>query len=376
MKAARIGTLLARPHGLVAVAAALLPTIGAAQATWRVRGPEFVRVVAGAGSAHRLVGDPGVAVTLPAGEFAVHFPAAALGKPGSLSVRANDGDLVAVTCAASEPAKQREVDVAAAGTWDAAAGVRTVADSNERSCRVTARLRGGTDTAGITARWTDAKTNYQFVWDRQAGEFRLELRMGDRRLLGQCAAPQGDDGEHELALQVDGFRLTASFDDVVVLQVLDGTLLDGRVGLVGDGPWRHFAIAAPAAPAPSAVLVQGKGHALYRAFATVSPGHMTVMELAIDRPGPALPLGLDGDELQLLGAAVGPRVLRGDWRMSIGLRAIGEVGRDGQFTAEIRWPDVAGLVGQGVLVRAALVAANGEAVAGWSPAVDLRLRRL
>ncbi len=360
------------------LAVTLWAAVIAAQAQWRLRGPEHAHVVvagdAATATGHLLAGNARTATPLPVGECALHFAVGAHGKPGSLALTVADGDDVLVAADGAGSSADRRIDLGATAAWQSVDGGRIAIGAPLRASRCTARVGVGSDACALVARWSDAENNYRFVWDRPRHELRLERRMGDLRVLAQGPAP-ADGGEHELVLQVDGFRLAAFFDDVPVLAALDGALIEGGVGVLGAGPWQQFAVGAPAAPAASAALVVRPGSARYHAFVNVSPGHLYVVELALDRPGPARVPGLDGDALQLLGPPPLPGILRGDWRMSLGPNAIGEVGVNGRFAAEIRWPEVPRLVGEGVLVRAALVSANGEVVAGWSPAVDLPLRR-
>ena len=126
-----------------------------------------------------------------------------------------------------------------------------------------------------------------------------------------------------------------------------------------------------AAARTSAALVVLHDGATLHAAVDVVPGHWHVLELSLDRPHPPLPRTEAGLEPWLLRGETAPVVLTADWRGSYGPGGIGEVGNDGTFHSELRWPDFAVLRRQCALVRALLVSPNGEVVADRTPPLPL-----
>jgi hypothetical protein len=239
------------------------------------------------------------------------------------------------------------------------------------SCRVRAlvRPRAASGSFGVCARFSAADQHYRFVLDPAAGEVRLERRMGsDLQVLGRAPAPPQDGCWHELALQVDGFRLAACLDDATVVQVLDGGHSRGGAGLYAaaraDAEFADLAVTAPAKALPSVAMVSEPGSgARYVAYAPGAPGASFALEAVLDRPGPALP-GLDGVEIFVLQR---PAAAHAAW-----LWPFGEVGPRGQIEVAAVDGAAAGLLrGQAVLLRVVLVSAEGDSVLGRLPAVAL-----
>ncbi len=305
-----------------------------------------------------LHGPAASAANLPAGDYAVHFGASAAGKPRSLRLAVPDGAMV---CLAT----------AAAGAPPPAASSAADADTNYRVVAIAPP--GRTGAVGVVARASGDDHGYRFVWDRGAAEFRLERALGGPpQLLAGAVAPAGDEASHALALQVDGFRLTASWDEADVLHCLDGGLTAG-----GHGAWSVPPAARPAAlarrpvarPLASAALVVGERAAHWSAAVTVVPGHWYVLELALAGAPPPLPLTPAGLEPWLLLPPAAPWLAWADWRGSLGEGGIGEVDHAGMAAASVQWPPLPGVRRQCMLVRALLVSADGGVVAGRTPGV-------
>jgi hypothetical protein len=374
----------------VASVAALfaMGAIRAQDATWFVRGSDANTRIAGVETrtVHGVVPAP---VMTPAGDYEVHFGANALGKPGSLALHVPEDAIVQIAIepaaatrvqviAAEDPRREMEVVASTEGAkvpWRAS----VVAGADERDYRVTARgvRNGSTGAFGVVARWIDRNQHYRFVWDLARSELRLERQLGpDAYVLARVAAPTADDQPHELGLQVEGFRVQAFLDDVLVVQVLDGAIGRGGFGCWASGDavhWESLASAAPVDAAASSALVTTAGEATMVAATAVAAGHLHVLQLHLDRPYALVPRNVEGSELWLLQRPAAPEVLLGDWRGSIGSGAIGEVSRNGLATAELHWPTGAALRLQSVLVTMLLVSANGEQVIGSTPSVPLRM---
>jgi hypothetical protein len=361
----------------------VLGSAASAQTTWQVRGSDAAITIAGEGHA-RLQGRKPSPVTLPAGQYDVHFGADAAGKPLSLSFAVPDHAAVAVAVSAANAVGTRAVPLDGDGWTETRGGggskaswvARCTGPAEASSYRVVATCSGGgvTSVCGVVARWLDDKQHYRFVWDHAANELRLERQFGgDVIVLAHGPVPVTDLDPHTLALQVDGFRLQATFDDAVVLQAFDGAFLRGACGTFSAGDavtWHGLATEPPAAPRGSSALVRDQSQASFHASTALAPGHFHVLELCLDRPHPLVPRTANGQELWLLQRPAAPQVWLGDWRNSLGANGIGEVPREGVFVSELCWPE-GRLVGQVVLVRALFVSPDGEAVVGATPAVSL-----
>ena len=362
---------------LIAAAAALAK--GAlAQTHWQLRGaPAAVRVV---GASAFVLQGPVAWREAGSGEHAVHFAPDANGKPMSLQFAVPDGARVALATESASPAVANE-QVLVGEHWHEHAGdwsTRTTGEPERADYRVVAsvRLDDAALQFGLVARWRAADQLYRFVCDRAARELRLERQLGGPAMtLLRAPLPAWAAGEeHELALQVQGFRLQAFVDDVPVLQCFDGALTQGAFGLCHRGPtpaWQRCAIAPPVAPsASSAVMQDGRSVALF-ARAPVTPGHWYVLELALDRPFAALPI-LNGLEPWLLQRPAAPQILLGDWRGTLGRGVTGELGNAGAIAVTIELPALSALRSCTVLARWLLVSADGGEIAARTPSVPIR----
>lgn len=334
----------------------------AAQTDWTLRAAA-ARVRLAGPSARWLQGPDARADGLPSGTYSVHFGADAAGKPRSLQFVVPDGAAVSVATDAAAAAVGESVALG-----PAANGLRCGGDAEAADYRVVAPVpAGGEGAVAVLARCTgEGAQFYRFVWDRAAPEFRLERSLGGELLvLGRAAAPSADADPHALALQVDGFRIEACFDDQVVLQQLDGALSHGAFATWSaraDEALDHVVRQPVAKARSSAALVATPHGAVLHAAVTVVPGHLYVLELARERSHPPLPATEGGLEPWLLLPPAAPIVLR---------TGLGEIGPEGVFACELHWPPFAALRKQSVLVRSLLVSPDGEAVIERTPAVRL-----
>ncbi|MBL9076388.1 MAG: hypothetical protein JNL08_02725 [Planctomycetes bacterium] len=333
----------------------------AAQTEWSLRGGAArVRLAGPAG--HWLMGPVDHAAGLPAGDYEVHFGADAAGKPRSLQFRVPAGARVHL---AAEPAAAVAADAAApAGEQDAAPSA-----ANYRVVAVTPP--GADGVLGLVARRAEGAPAVHFVWDRAVGEFRLE-RAGDAdtRTLAKAPAPRGDDDLHTMALQVEGFRIEAFWDEAPVLRAMYGGMAAGGHGAFTKATSAAFATVErqPVASArTSCALVVEEHAATLHAAVTALPGHWHVLEVVLDQAQPPLPVEASGLEPWLLRGGATPVVLMADWRGSYGPGGIGEVGREGTFTSRLEWPPLPGLRHQCGVVRALLVSPRGEVLAERIP---------
>lgn len=368
-----------------AVAALLaLGAVRAQDATWFVRGGGGdVRIV---GATTRVVRGLAEPFARPAGEEVVRFSPDALGRPLPLPLVVPDGAWVTVAVDGAGPAVAtafapndpawRAVDVPGPNGSEPL-HARLVGDEAATAARAVLRIlpAAGTREVGVVARWAGPEQHYRIVWDVARGELRLERQLGPAALvLARAPGPQDRSTEHELALQVDGFRIEAFVDDAPVLQQLDGALSHGASGTCcrGDAPaGASFSLASPARPRGSSAVLRGPGSAAFVAAAAVGAGHGYVLQLRLDRPFALVPRDEEGLEPALLMRPAEPVVLLGDLRGSLGPGAIGEIGRDGLVHAEVHWPERPGVRLQAVLVEALLVAPSGEALVGRTPAAPL-----
>lgn len=303
-------------------------------------------------------------VSTAPGDYAVHFGSDAAGKPESLAFTVPDGATVAVAVELAAPVEPIALQ---AGT---VADYRLVAS---------ARAEGSHGRIGLVARRTDDDNWYRFVWDRNGANFRLERAMGGAMLvIAAVPAPATDGEEHRLALQVDGFRLRAWFDDVLVLEVLDGAHEVGGHATWAEGvavAWRSVVVEPPAVTRASGAIVAHDHAATVTVATSASAGHYGVLELSLDRPHPTLLHTAANLELWMLQRAAAPRVLLGDFLGVLGDGAISELSRGGRMVAGVRWPNGAAIAGNAVLVRVLVVTPDGDRIVSRTPALPLSLSR-
>ncbi len=352
--------------------------VAVAQGVWQLHGADAAVRVVGA-STVEMQGPCDVRRELAAGGYKVHFAVHADGKPMSLAFAVGEGDDVHLATARAGVVVAREVPLVGAHWHEAAATdtIRTTGSMTDGDYRLELRVDlAATTTVGLVARWRSADQFYAFVLDGSRQEVRLERRLGsDALVLARADVPTTLAGVHGLALQVQGFRLQASVDEAVVLQVFDGALTQGAFGVVarGDAPqWQRLTVSPPAVAQTSCALVRSRSSATLHAATTVSPGHSHVLELRLDRPHPLVPIDATGQELWLLQRPAAPQVLLADWRGSLGEGSFGEVSRDGAATCQIAWPDLPALRLRVAMVRMLLVTSDGTTIAGATPAVPLR----
>lgn len=343
-----------------------LSTAVVAQSPWTLQGADAkVRV---SGPVTRWLQGPRATDVLPAGDYDVHFGVDLAGKPRSLHLSVADGAAVFVAADAAAAAVGETIAIG-----DPAGALPCAGDPEAANYRVAATLGPGGDGAVALLARCDGTQFYRFVQDPAAGEFRLERSLGgDVLVLARAAAPPADAASHTLALQVDGFRLEACWDEAVVLQVFDGALSAGAVGVASqpDSPPMLGVVRHPVAkPRASAAIVVSTHGAHFDAAVTVVPGHLYLLELALDRTHPALPRTEGGFEPWLVLPPAAPVVLWADWRGSLGAGGFGTVGPDGAVAGDLRWPALTALRKQCVLVRALLVSADGESLTARTPAV-------
>lgn len=368
------------------VVMAVLAGPAMAQSTWTVRGGEAaVRLVKNGAVAegHVLGGPAPQSVVTTTGRWSVHFGVDAAGKPRSSTFDVNDGDDVHLavdpagaakaTVVANDDASWRRVEHGSGRTTAFA-----ITGANDvRAGRVVGEfVVPGSETVGLVARWNDATQHYRCAIDAARGEVRLErLLGGDLLVLARAATSIREGDVVHLAMQVEGFRIVVFVDDAIVLQTFDGAHEVGAVGTwtTGADPraaCRRFTIGAPAAPRDSVALVRSDGSAAFHLATTTTPGSFAIVEILLDRSGPPLPT-IAGIEPWLVREPAAPRVLLADLRGSLGTNAFAEIPPDGVVAATLRWPP-GRLAGRCVLVRSLLVAADGGAKVGASPAVLLQ----
>lgn len=345
----------------------------AAQSSWTVCGADAALRVVGPESV-RLDG-PRTHAELPAGRYEVHFAADAEGLPRSLALDVQDGDDVQIAIAPAAAERTTAIPATAPG-WrqhDGEWTVRTHERSDEalQRVRLTTKVGAGTTGLGIVLRWRSPEQWSRCVFDRVAGELRIERCLGGAVAVMARKSCAADVRELDLTAQIDGFRVQLWLDGVPMLQCFDGGSSPGAFGYCHRGePPREpeLSLAEVAPPRSSAVLVARRGGvARLQAALTWSPGNTYVVEFGLDRPGPLLPEP-DGLESLVLQRPAGPRVLLADFRGTIGARTIGEVGLDGLVALDLPPPGGPGLVGRSVLVRL-LAVGRGDGIFARSPAV-------
>ncbi|MCB9879423.1 MAG: hypothetical protein H6835_17655 [Planctomycetes bacterium] len=379
-------------NGLAARAATIVALAGllAAQqpetATWRLLGRSGVATVRSGAGAAPVELHAGEARELPFVEAQVDFPWNDAGKPGSLGLTVAPGDEVVLAVEAAGPDATRERALDGEAMLETTRGdhrwaLRTAAlpDDEASDYRVVAdvELGSGDDAraVGVVARRSDNGC-YVFAVDPAAAVVRIERWFGaDRMIVAQATTASAPTGSHRLTFQLQGFRLHCFVDEQPVLQVLDGGLQRGGVGLAAmrEGDLgRSVRLGAPAAPRCSVAAVIGRGEATLVAATAALPGSMHVLDLAQARPGPPPVLGPEGVEPWLLQPPAAPHVMRADWRDSLGGNTIGEVPFYGSVTVALRWPALPALRHRVVSARLLLVTAEGDEVTGVLPVVPIR----
>ncbi|MGK0301508.1 MAG: hypothetical protein ACI89X_002387 [Planctomycetota bacterium] len=360
----------------------------------RMRGVAVMAADSGAKRSNTAI-VPGKQVSLVDGKTSVHFPSNANGKPMSLQFETSRSSRVDVAVAPAAAATARKLEPFGEQAFQGALvtkaretpiHVHTIgaAGVELRDYRVSVTVNSGNSNSdnsnsnnsaeafGIVARHHEKHGCYLFLIDWKANKIRLERWMGsDHMIVRQLNAPWLS-AQHTLTMQVDGFRLKCSVDDEVVLHSFDGALGGGAPGVawVGERPTIGDLMLEPiAAPLASAALVQNGNRAHLYAATPVPPGHLHVLELALDRPHPWVPRSPAGCEPYLDQAWSAPTVLWGDWRNSLGPNSIGEVGVDGTLTSELVLPDLPALRLHCVLARALLITPDGESIVGVTPSV-------
>lgn len=349
-----------------------------AQSDWYLRGGHAEVRVVGPGNTV-LTGPRDQRAGLAAGDYEVLFGADAAGVPGRLVFAVPDRASVHLAAAPAAEVSSRTFGISDP-EWVETTGpdtMRTVGGRDEGDYRVSATVAvdATNPVVGLVARWQGPDEFYAFLVDNTRGEVRLERRLGAKPLVLARATVPTPPGSRTLALQVHGFRLQASIDDRVVLQVFDGGITRGAFGICWQGPvpaWRTFAVAPPATPRASAALVRtGPGRATVHASTPVSPGHWSVVELVLDRPHPLVPRDGAGLEPWLLQRPAAPRVMTADWRGTLAGNGIGEVPGQGVVRCDLEWPELPALRLQAAAVRLLFVSADGEAITAATPPVPL-----
>ena len=364
-----------------------------AQTQWQMQGGRMRCVVvsaANSGTNRSITAlEPSEQVSIVEGKSNVHFPTNANGKPLSLRFGTSKSSSVDVAVAPADTAIARKIEpfgaqalqsVLVTNARETSFQVHTIgaAGAELRNYRVSVTVNSNRDVKvfGLVTRHHKEHGCYLFSVDWQASKIRLERWMGnDHMVVRQIEAPWLS-SKHTLAMQVDGFRLECLVDDEVVLNLFDGAIRDGSPGVawVGDRPAiGDLMLEKVAAPLASAVLVQNGRQALLHAATPVSPGHLHVLELALDRPHPWVVRSLAGGEPYLGQAWSSPTVMWADWRNRLGVNVIGEVGVDGFLTSALVLPDLPELWLQSVLVRALLITPDGERIVGATPFVRVVL---
>ncbi|MBM3961888.1 MAG: hypothetical protein FJ306_08325 [Planctomycetes bacterium] len=331
----------------------------------------------------RLAAPSALATTATGGVFTVHFAADAAGRPEPLVLDVPVGAEVQLATAAAAPATLAALQAKDAGGWGGEDGefwrwTGAVA-ADQRLVLALGKVR----TASVHARMRGDAERYELVYDAKARTVRLVRVLGGPPLtLATATLPDGLDAPRTLEFELHGFRLQVFVDGVRVLQVLDGAIGSGEVGmawsrdgLFGGGLGADgLAVAPPAAPRPSAALVRDSANtATLHAASAAPPGPWAIVELALDRPHPLLLREASGCEPWLLQRPAAPVVLCATPKQELGPGTFAETPAQGPARAALRWPTMPTLVGQVALARVVFVAADGSAELARSPAVALRL---
>ena len=98
-----------------------------------------------------------------------------------------------------------------------------------------------------------------------------------------------------------------------------------------------------------------------------------MLEVALDRPHPVVPLTEAGLELWLLQRPAAPRILLGQFRDDLGSGTIGELPTDGRMQSGLRWPSGPALANQAALVRVLVVSPDGDRLVSRTPSVPVQM---
>ncbi len=365
----------------VAAAVAAPQDPARAPVTWSRAGGGGACVVLGPASL-RLAAPTARATTATGGAFTVGFAADAAGRPEPLALEVPDGADVQLATAPADAAAQTALatkDATGSGDDD---GERWrwpgAVAADQRLVLALGRVR----VASLHARMRGDAERYELAYEAKARTVRLVRVLGGPPLtLATATLPAGLEAPHTLEFELHGFRLQAFVDGVRVLQVLDGALGSGDVGMAWsrDGMFGGglgadgLAVAPPAAPRPSAALVRDTAHtAALHAASAAPPGPWAIVELALDRPHPLLLREASGCEPWLLQRPAAPVVLCATPKQELGPGTFAETPAQGPARASLRWPALPALAGHVAHARFVFVAADGSAELGRSPAVPLR----
>ena len=371
---------------LLATSGSLCGTLPA-QSSWRLANAGTAARIDGGSRSWRCSDD---LVELPAGDYAVHFPVDSAGKPESLQLSVAAGETVAVAISRAGPAASYPLlddgDSGNAPNLLGAVGtgsiyIKTastaVVDPGDHRLTLTMPPVDSADggLVGLVARYQQGIGCYLVLVDRRAEVVRLERWMGgDRVVLMQADVTLPPDEEHQLALQLTGFRLQVFLDDARVAQLLDGAMRAGDAGVAfaADGA-RGCAVRVgpPAVARPASAVVRAAGSATFHAAAVAPPGSWYRVDLVVPCPHPAVPRAPSGLEPWLLQPPTEPIALQADWLGLAIAGGIGELGNDGRLSARLRWRTAALQRRLTVTVRAQLFSASGEGQIGAVPAVPL-----
>lgn len=316
------------------------------------------------------------------GTFTVCFAADAAGRPEPLALDVPAGadvQLATASAGAATPTVLSTRDATGSGDADGASWrwPGTVA-ADQRLVLALGRVAMAT----LRARMRSDTERYEFAYDAKARTLQLVRVLGGPPLaLATATLPEGLAAPRSLEFELHGFRLQAFVDGVRVLQILDGAIGSGEVGMAwrrdgaigGDRGDTMLAVGAPSAPRPSAALVRDTANtATLHAASAAPPGPWAIVELALDRPHPLLLREASGCEPWLLQRPAAPVVLWATPKQELGAGTFAETPPLGPARAALRWPALPALVGQVALARVVFVAADGSAALDRSPAVSLR----
>ena len=367
----------------IAIAVSTLVALPA-QSSLQMQGGQMHSVVV-VGDHQRLLLDPGKEVVVSDDMVEVHFPTNAHGKPLSMKLAIPANTRVDIGIASAPPVRAQRLEVFAAGGSESilTAKARPMpvhvfamdwldADVSDYRVSVTAEAVVDASMFGIVARHSEGGGCYLFSIDWQLQLLRLERWMGAiHTVVAEVDAPWLLP-KHTLTLQVDGFRLQCLVDDEIVLQSFDGALGDGAPGVawIGNRPKVGDLMIEPVALGlASAAMVQDQQRAKLYSSVPFTADHLYMLELALDRPHPWVPRSSAGFEPSLMQPFAAPVILWADWRTSFGSGAVGEVGLGGLLSCEVELPDLLTLRANVALARVLIIAPNGSAVVGVTPAV-------
>lgn len=353
-----------------------------APVTWSRAGGGGECVVLGP-STLRLLAPRALATSVGGGTHTVHFAADAAGRPEPLALDVPAGADVQLATAPADAAALavlRTKDAAGNGSDDGENWRWRGTDAADQRLVLTL---GGVALATLRARRRGDAERYELTYVAKTRTVQLVRVLGGPPFtLATATLPDGLAAPRALEFELHGFRLQAFVDGVRVLQVLDGAIGSGDVGmgwsrdgLFGGGLGADgLAVAPPAAPRPAAALVRDSANTatLYAASAA-PPGPWAIVELALDRPHPLLLREASGCEPWLLQRPAAPVVMWATPQQELGPGTFAETPAQGPSRAALRWPALPALVGHVALARVVFVAADGSAELGRSPAVALRL---